>query len=438
MKTIRTSALAVLVVLLTPPIASGQAVQSIGFDELNANPPGSPGLSLDPDHYARLGVHFEGGSPTVLRYDDGFASSPLNGIEMCYSAEFCNAPFNIRFDETQELVAVNVGYSGNLAEVETVALSAFDSDGSSIAFDTVDIGPGPVPIEHRLVVESATGEIARVILRWADGKRIMNSLAMDDLTIVPFVPFVDLVATPSPLDFGTWETPGSDSVAVTLTNTGNVAFAFKTILEPEGGPFGLESDCATLAVQANCTFIVSFAPTTEGEFAANVELLRPSGELISSIPLAGALVPPPPPPPPPTTTRPTITAAPVGVGTDTTAAPAAESTTTTVSPTTTQASVTTTHPTTTTAGSGGGAAGPADPPAGDDAPRWALAALAVLGGGLLARAFRLRRRMRGRSLRVLTRSQPLPERLTSSSHAPDITVKFKTQRSTIRFTEEGA
>ncbi|HSM43526.1 MAG TPA: hypothetical protein VK969_00770, partial [Acidimicrobiia bacterium] len=165
--------------------ARGQSLEVIDFDDHPANPAGTPGTSLEPDFYAERGVRFSRGA-TVLQYDAGFASSGSNGLEMCYAAEFCSTPFQIRFDSPQQSVTISVGYSGGLEEPVPVLMVAYDTNGEWLDVDRILIGPGsPVPIAQQLSVgptdprqterQASDGLISAVEIHWLDDTRAMNS-----------------------------------------------------------------------------------------------------------------------------------------------------------------------------------------------------------------------------------------------------------------------
>jgi hypothetical protein len=120
--------------------------------------------------------------------------------------------------------------------------------------------------------------------------------------------------SPSALAFGPWATgTTSNSMALTVTNTGNTALAGGTFTfgggtpqpfsQPGGGNGG--SCGATLAVGANCTFNVRFAPTATGSFSRTLTVAYNQATVVtnSQVTLTGTGV----------ATRGTLTISPVTV-----------------------------------------------------------------------------------------------------------------------------
>ena len=271
-----------LMVMLVGSPARGQGGEIVDFEEHRANPPGTGGVSIDSDFYRDRGVRFEAG--TVLRYEEGFASSGRNGLEMCYSSEFCTAPFQIGFDDPQQGVSVRVGYSGTLDEPARVLMVAFDSEDAPVAVAEVMLEPGsPVPVRQELAVVDLAGRITAVEIRWRDDTRFMNSLAIDDLVFEPFLPVVDFAADPIPLFF---EEPVAEDIVV--TNTGNVAVSFFVTLDPVGAFELLGTPCSEgLAPGDSCVLRVRFDPPDAEEYTTEVVLRGLAGGPIFAIPISG-------------------------------------------------------------------------------------------------------------------------------------------------------
>jgi hypothetical protein len=296
-----------MVVMVGSPVW-GQGVEMIDFEEHPANPPGTPGESIDPDFYRDRGVRFESG--TVLRYEEGFASSGRNGLEMCYSREFCAAPFQIGFDVPQQGVAVRVGYSGTLDEPARVLMVAFDNNGARVAVAELMLEPGsPVPVGPELAVEDLAGRITAVEVRWSDASRIMNFLVIDDLVFEPFVPVVDFAADPIPLFFESIESVAGEIV---VTNIGNVAVSFFVTLNDPAGAFELLGTTCNegLAPGDSCVLQVRFGPRDAGEYTTEAVLRGQDGGPIFAIPISGRK---PLPEVTPTTVAPPATAPPLTV-----------------------------------------------------------------------------------------------------------------------------
>lgn len=95
-----------------------------------------------------------------------------------------------------------------------------------------------------------------------DGAGALDSAA---LTGTGFTPAAILALTPDPVAFGNVETGMSNTIQVTLANTGMLD-AMNVVLSVSGGDFTLMNDTcpATLQASANCTVDVVFAPAADG------------------------------------------------------------------------------------------------------------------------------------------------------------------------------
>jgi hypothetical protein len=291
------TALLVLVMTSTAlTTARAQSLETIDFEDHPANPAGTPGTSLDPDFYADRGVRFSLGA-TVLEYDDGFTPSGTNGLEMCYSVEFCSTPFLIGFDSPQQSVTISVGYSGALDEAVPVMMIAYDANGGPLDVDETLLGPGsPVPVTQPLTVGptdpfvaeelGSDGLISTVEIRWSDETRVMNSLAIDDLVFEPFVPFVSFETQPTELSF---DAAGAVS-EVLVTNVGNVAAIFDVALDGDADAFALDDSRCREALDpgASCIIGVGFDPGEPGEYTAGVVLISRQLEQNHVIPIAAS------------------------------------------------------------------------------------------------------------------------------------------------------
>lgn len=322
---------AAVVLSLAAGPAMSQSIEIVDFEDHEANPTGTPGVGLDPDFYARRGVHFAPGA-TVLSYDGGFASSGRNGLEMCYSAEFCSAPFGVGFDDGQMEVTVNIGFSGTLDAAEPVVMVALDHNFQRIAVAREVIRAGSdVPIDTPLVVTDPAGRIRWVEIRWEDAKRVSNSLAIDDLLFQPFVPFAELTTSPEPLVFGELQPGESVVVPIVITNTGNIDFSFFVTVEDPLGRFAVVGDTCDggLGVGTSCVVDIRFFPSEQGEHAAEIVIRGETGAPLKAIPAVGSLVVPV------ATTTPATSAAPTTSASPVTAAPQTTVVATTLVPTTT-------------------------------------------------------------------------------------------------------
>jgi hypothetical protein len=314
-RTLWAALLAAAIPMILGSPAGGQNVEVIDFEDHPT------GRDIDPAYYIDRGIRFEGG--TVLEYEEGFASSGRNGLEMCYSEEFCTTPFRIRFESAQRSVSVFVGHSGRLAEAPPVLMVAFDADGQRLVDNDVVLEPGsPVPVRHMLGVHDPEGRIREVEIRWSDARRSMNFLVIDDVTFELIFPLV-LVSDPSELVLE------SESLGeIVVTNNGKGAVTFTVGLADDTGVFEfLDTTCGgRLAPGESCAFVVGFGSRAPGEYKAAAVLLDPNGEVLFAVPIIGheALV---------ETT--TTSAATTSTTTSSTSTTAASTATTTVSASTT-------------------------------------------------------------------------------------------------------
>ena len=309
--------------------ARGQSVEIIDFEDHPA------GIDIDPAFYIDQGIRFEGG--TVLEYGEGFASSGTNGLEMCFSEEFCTTPFRISFDLAQQSVSVFVGFNGRLGEAPPVLMVAFDANGRRLVDNDVVLEPGsPVPVRQLLQVRDPEGRIRAVEIRWSDASRFMNSLVIDDATFEPIFPVV-LVSDPPELVL---ESESSEGMVV--TNNGRGPVPFTVSLADDAGVFELlETTCSgTLAPGESCTLVVSFGPRAQGEYHASAVLLDRNGAQLLAIPIIGHEAPVATTTTPPSTTLTTTSSATTTSSTTATVSPSS-TTTPTAPPTTSSASTAT-------------------------------------------------------------------------------------------------
>lgn len=266
----------------------------ITFDDQPADPSGTPGVSLAADAHDALGVRF--GVVTVLEYEPGFTSSGRNGIEMCYSAEFCTAPFRIDFDRAQVSVAANIGFDGSLDSASAVTIHGYDEFGDSVASDQAILGPGgPIYVaDTTLRAHDPDGRITAVEVRWADPQRVMNNLVLDDVVFEPFVPDTEVTADPAAIDVTLTEA-NLHVETLTLANTGNVATFFDLAVEPTQSPFQIVATTChgMLNPSEECSIDLAFEPVSEQEHVAALVLRpvsgSPDGTNIRTVELRGRL-----------------------------------------------------------------------------------------------------------------------------------------------------
>ncbi|MEW2275501.1 choice-of-anchor D domain-containing protein [Streptomyces griseofuscus] len=124
-----------------------------------------------------------------------------------------------------------------------------------------------------------------------------------------------LVVTPASLDFGTIDRPSTmgRGLPLTVTNAGPGPVTV-TGIEP-AAPFGVQGTCTgrTLYAGGTCTTVVSFTPTTAGQYSATLQVLAdngPDGQTQRAEAALHAVVEPTPTGPSPTTGPPPPTGPP--------------------------------------------------------------------------------------------------------------------------------
>lgn len=167
----------------------------INFDNLVTGGWGTGGPIPVTNQYSAQGVTFN--SPKAIDFSKGiaipgFAHSGNIAIEQCYSAEFCTAPIEMKFNKAQSRVKVWVGIDSKLSQKFDVTLRAFDATGKQIAEDTKTLDPtqGAVPIQNSLQVSSSNPKqkfvtyatIVRATVSFSSPSNAFNNgLAVDDV-----------------------------------------------------------------------------------------------------------------------------------------------------------------------------------------------------------------------------------------------------------------
>ncbi|MEM7765674.1 MAG: hypothetical protein AAF290_16535 [Pseudomonadota bacterium] len=172
-------------VALTTPFAPVQAQVIIDFENLPANPPGTPGAGPVLNQFAGSGVTFN--RPIPINYAIGTLAKPdlprsgSKAIVQCFAEEFCTRPIEARFTSGQRRVRAWVGFSGTLNTVRNVVMIGFDQSGNTIVSNNVSIGPGQdsISADTPLEVEVAGQTIRRVVIGFGGGLNT-NGLVVDD------------------------------------------------------------------------------------------------------------------------------------------------------------------------------------------------------------------------------------------------------------------
>lgn len=136
--------------------------------------------------FASQGAIFNG--PTARDYSQtpGFAHSGTRAIELCFAAEFCTVPLDIRFTAGQAHTKLWVGYSGPLGQASTVILQAFDQNGARVGQVSAVLGPSnrPIAVQTPLEINSPSPIIRQLVLMFAPnpgGPAFNNGLVVDDV-----------------------------------------------------------------------------------------------------------------------------------------------------------------------------------------------------------------------------------------------------------------
>jgi hypothetical protein len=166
----------------------------------------------------------------------------------------------------QTLTLHNAG-GANLTGITVVVTAPFSRSGGTC---TATLAPGTCTI---LVVFSPTTPGAVTGTATITGNVAVAGSPVS-LTGTGLAVTRTATVAPSPMAFGNWATgTTSNAQTLTVTNTGNTALAGGTVTFPIGGvPFSRPGGAAggtcaaTLAVGANCTINIVFAPTATGGF----------------------------------------------------------------------------------------------------------------------------------------------------------------------------
>ena len=184
---IRSLALLSLLALTLLCSRAASAAETITFEEMSPDGPGTGGVIPVLNFYAAQGVIFRA---VALDYSRGiaipnFAHSGTKGIETCYATEFCSAPIEMTFTQAQTYVKLFVGFDGSLSQAITVVMHAFAADGSEVgqATATLAASTSATPIQTPMETTANSATIVRVTIGIeSDGvPSFTNGLAVDDV-----------------------------------------------------------------------------------------------------------------------------------------------------------------------------------------------------------------------------------------------------------------
>lgn len=135
--------------------------------------------------YSNKGVTFNGQLIRDYSQTPGFTHSGNQAVELCFAAELCSSPFQADFTRGQSHVKVWVGFTSSTTIANTVALQAFDKNGTLIRQVTALLGPSnaAIPVQTPLEINSATRKIRRVMITFistSNGAAFNNGLVVDD------------------------------------------------------------------------------------------------------------------------------------------------------------------------------------------------------------------------------------------------------------------
>src|SRR5437016_1402446 len=116
--------------------------------------------------YATKGVTFNGQMLRDYSQTPGFTRSGHEAVELCFAAEFCSSPLQTDFTAGQSHVKVWVGFSSPMSAATTVALQAFNQNGTLVRQVTAVLGPSnvPIPVQTPLQVNTSSANIRRVLV----------------------------------------------------------------------------------------------------------------------------------------------------------------------------------------------------------------------------------------------------------------------------------
>jgi hypothetical protein len=197
-------ALLLAVALSVTPGSPASAVETVTFEELSPDGPGTGGVIPVLNFYAAKGVIF---NAVAIDYSKGiaipgFAHSGTKAVETCFATEFCSAPIDISFTQAQARVKLWAGFSARLDQSITVVMRAFASDGSQVGQASAILGPNPAPtsIQTPLEISTTAAMITRVTAGIESGGTVSftNGLAIDDVEFDTVGPPPVCVATQDP------------------------------------------------------------------------------------------------------------------------------------------------------------------------------------------------------------------------------------------------
>ncbi|HKV63439.1 MAG TPA: hypothetical protein VJO16_16125 [Candidatus Acidoferrum sp.] len=307
-----------VIALLLPQLSSAQNTV-LNFENL----PQAPLIT----QYANKGVTFNGHMLRDYSQTPGFTHSGHEAVELCFAAEFCSSPLQADFTVGQSRVKVWVGFSSPMSAAATVALQAFNQNGTLIRQVTAVLGPSNTPILVRtpLQINTTDANIRRILVTFLPTTNVPafnNGLVVDDFefrtaggppvcttTVSPAVqlqqplantvfqtnnfPLQGQVATAAPLQ----------SATLTVTNSAGTKSSslLGILIQQSGGPFGVTSVFDELApgsnsvkvTAANChgsgqsPITVSYQPIVQGTGfkLIGMEVVQATQDLQNTVPL---------------------------------------------------------------------------------------------------------------------------------------------------------
>lgn len=308
--------ISIIVAVLFSQVNLAYAQVVLTFDDLAVGP-----LSTQ---YQSHGATFN--FPLVRDYAStpGFAHSGAQAIELCFAAEFCKSTLNVDFTTGQRHVKVFVGFTSPLTQASPVLMRALDANGTTVAQQTVVLGPsaGAVPIQVPVEVISAMANIRQIVVGFASSDAFNNGLVFDDFqfdaagppplctaAVNPTVTLAQPLAGTT-VQINEFMLQGAVTTAAlldkaTLTVTGpsgtKVSNLLGTIVQPTSAPFGAirvdeslfpGTNTVTLEVH-NChgtgraSTTVNYAPIANGTVIKliSMEITQATQDTNNSVPL---------------------------------------------------------------------------------------------------------------------------------------------------------
>jgi hypothetical protein len=273
---------ALILGLALAPVALGQEVVLIDFEDIATRGWGEGGQVVLTDQYANRGVTFN--SPRVFDYTQGIPIPDFvhgtRAIQHCFAAEFCVTPIVATFSRPMARVRVWVGFARENVTTD-ITFTARDAAGAMIAQLTLTVpeSAGPTPVSPLEIRDPNRGIVSVEVV--PAGNFGINDVVVDDLEfddgVVPPPP-------PEPFDLAI----GDPSIAakpdegaiitVPITVSGATAGATTLVAAAEGWEGPITTNVAALEPGQHSVAVVLPATLADGRYEVQLTLQTPPGQ----------------------------------------------------------------------------------------------------------------------------------------------------------------